>query len=79
MDRETASQPPSVYKEVSNNLEFHACLYVQLVSIQCNENTVLILSVLGLSNIRSRLLFEFWLFKNLHLPWFALEGSEFFF
>lgn len=58
MDRETASQPPSVYKEVSNNLEFDACLYAQLVSIQCNENTVLILSVLGLSSFPSQLLFK---------------------
>lgn len=58
MDRETASQPPSVYKEVSNNLEFDACLYAQLVSIQCHENTVLILSVLGLSSFPSQLLFK---------------------
>lgn len=37
MDRETSSKLPLVLKEVDNNLEFHACLYVQLVSIHCNE------------------------------------------
>lgn len=36
MDRETSSKLPLVFKEVGDNLEFHACLSVRLVNIHCN-------------------------------------------